>query len=72
MQAAWRAIAVCPCTYCSNELDVARNIRGDAVIAEMTRNDCNWGTGLDVGHIDGSRPHNWKKSEDPNLMGKFY
>merc|ERR1712224_1034922 len=39
---------------------------GDSVIAEMTRNDCNWGTGLDVGHIDASRPQNWRGT---NILG---
>ena len=29
---------------------------GERVIAEMTRNDCNWGTGLDIGHKDASMP----------------
>jgi len=32
---------------------------GERVIAEMTRNDCNWGTGLDIGHKDASMPSRW-------------
>ena len=39
---------------------------GNRVIAEMTRNDSNWGTGLDVGHADGSRPGRWRGT---NILG---
>lgn len=39
---------------------------GDRVIAEMTRNDANWGTGHDVGHADGSRPARWRGT---NILG---
>ena len=39
---------------------------GDRIIAEMTRNDCNWGTGLDVGHADASRPGAWRGT---NILG---
>ena len=39
---------------------------GDRLIAEMTRNDCNWGTGLDVGHADASRPGSWPGT---NILG---
>lgn len=39
---------------------------GNRVIAEMTRNDTNWGTGLDVGHADASRPRNWRGT---NILG---
>ena len=39
---------------------------GDRVIAEMTRNDCNWGTGLDIGHKDASMPSRWP---GPNILG---
>ena len=36
------------------------------VIAEMTSRDQNWGTGLDVGHPDASRPWRWRGS---NILG---
>ena len=39
---------------------------GDRLIAEMVRTDANWGTGLDVGHPDGSRPARWKGT---NILG---
>ena len=39
---------------------------GGCVIAEMTRNDRNWGTGLDVGHADASRPAQWRGT---NILG---
>ena len=39
---------------------------GRRVIAEMTKNDCNWGTGLDVGHADANRPPHWRGT---NILG---
>jgi ribA/ribD-fused uncharacterized protein len=39
---------------------------GERVIAEMTRNDCNWGTGLDIGHKDASMPSRWPGT---NILG---
>ena len=39
---------------------------GNRLVAEMTRNDRNWGTGLDVGHPDGSRPARWRGT---NILG---
>ena len=39
---------------------------GERLIAEMTRNDRNWGTGLDVGHADAGRPERWPGT---NILG---
>ncbi len=39
---------------------------GCQLIAESTRNDYNWGTGLDIGHADASRPWNWPGT---NILG---
>ena len=39
---------------------------GSCVIAEATRNDSNWGTGLDIGHPDGSKPARWHGT---NILG---
>jgi ribA/ribD-fused uncharacterized protein len=39
---------------------------GERLIAEMTRNDRNWGTGLDVGHADAARPWRWPGT---NILG---
>mmetsp|Transcript_56273 Transcript_56273/g.129202 ORF Transcript_56273/g.129202 Transcript_56273/m.129202 type:complete len:308 (-) Transcript_56273:249-1172(-) len=39
---------------------------GDRVIAESTKNDRNWGTGIDVGHADASRPARWRGT---NILG---
>merc|ERR1719213_1461495 len=39
---------------------------GNQLIAEMTRNDANWGTGLDVGHADANSPGRWRGT---NILG---
>ena len=39
---------------------------GERLIAEMTRNDRNWGTGLDVGHADACKPWRWPGT---NILG---
>lgn len=39
---------------------------GDRLIAEMSSTDTNWGTGLEMGHPDGSRPAYWKGK---NILG---
>jgi len=39
---------------------------GNHVIAEMAPRDANWGTGLDIGHSDASRPERWRGT---NVLG---
>lgn len=39
---------------------------GDSLIAEMTRNDANWGTGIDVGHANANKPSAWPGT---NILG---
>lgn len=39
---------------------------GDRTLAEMTRNDAHWGTGLDPSHVNASRPPKWRGT---NILG---
>jgi len=39
---------------------------GHCVIAEMTRNDANWGTGIDIGHESEHHPARWRGT---NILG---
>ena len=48
------------------ELGALLHGTGQRVIAEMTRNDANWGTGFDIGHADEHRPARWRGT---NILG---
>lgn len=61
-----RAVCVQKARALPEVRDLLLNSTGERAIAEMTKRDRHWGTGIDVGHPDASNPHKWSGT---NILG---